>query len=170
MVANMKTEAPDVTPDLPDITPQQFEFVKRIVYDGMKLTEAYREAYNPTDDRAPWVWTEASRTRALPEVSLWISTLRKQSVQAGNYSLEDHIAELDAAIEMCRESGNMGAMVNAMKAKGAAKGFYVALHEDVTKRQRSPAEMIDEIRAKLGDEAADVLARGLGVEPLKRTA
>ena len=170
MPQNLKTDSPTDTPELPELEAQEFEFVQQIVFQGAKIVQAYREAYNPTDPTAKWVQVEASRVRARPNVALWISTLRKQRVQQGNYDLDDHIAELDAAIEMCRESGNMGAMVSAMKAKGQAKGFYVALHEDVGKRNRSAAEMIEEIDSKLGKEFGDLLAKKLGVERLRKSA
>ena len=171
MVANLKTEPiDDIDPKhLPDLTEKQMSFVVAIC-EGKTATDAYRSAGYKTEG---WtnnaLWSEASKLRASPKVSQWISALRRQQFTRGLYTRDDHLAELSVAVEECRLDGNRGAMVNAIKAKGQVMGYYVSLHEDVSKRDRSPAEMIDEIRAKLGDEAADVLARGLGVEPLKRT-
>ncbi len=153
--------------DLPDLTPQQFEFVQHILT-GKNQTEAYRFAYNPTNPTAAWVQVEASKLRASPNVAVWISVLKRQQFATGMYTQEAHLAELDSLIEEAKLSGNVGAAVNACKAKGQVSGHYVALHEDLTKRNRSPAEMIAEIRTKLGDDVADSLARSLGVENMTK--
>ncbi|MGI9411570.1 MAG: hypothetical protein ACR2OV_15935 [Hyphomicrobiaceae bacterium] len=170
MPQNQKTDAlPDIDPeDLPDLPGKRMAFVTQIMA-GDNLTQAYENAgYSVTGMKRETVWAEASRLRADPKVSAWVSALKRYQFANGLYTQEMHLSELDAAAEECRLGGNMGAMVNAIKAKGQVSGHYISLHEDVGKRNRSPAEMIAEIRAKLGDEAADVLAKSMGVEPLKR--
>ena len=172
MPQNLKTTSvPEIdAADLPDLPEKRMAFVMGIMA-GNNLTQAYEAAgYAVKTMKRETVWAEASRLRADPKVSAWISALKRQQFATGLYTQEAHIAELDSLIEEARLSGNVGAAVNACKAKGQVSGHYVALHEDLTKRNRSPAEMIAEIRAKLGDNVADSLARSLGVEPMTKAA
>lgn len=168
MPQNQKTEAIEEidAADLPHLTEKQMAFVIGIC-EGKTLIDSYKSAGYAVDG---WsrnaVQVEASRLRASPNVSLWISALKRQQFARGVYTKEMHLAELDALAEEAKSSGNYGAAVNACKAKGQVEGHYVSFHEDLTKRSRSPAEMIQEIEAKLGKEAADVLAKSMGVERL----
>lgn len=171
MVQNLKTKpVEDIdAADLPDLTDKQMGFVMDIMA-GKDASAAYRNNYAAKNMTARAVWTEASTLRANPKVTRWIGVLKRQHFAQGLYTKEAHLLELTAAVEDCKAAGNLGAMVNAIKAKGQVEGHYVALHEDLTKRNRSPAEMIQDVRAKLGDEVADSLARFMGVETMQRAA
>lgn len=170
MVQNMKTEPLEDAGDLPDLTDKQMSFVMAVMA-GNELVRAYEEAgYSVKGRSRNAVYVDASRLRANPKISLWLSMMKRQHFQQGLYTQEAHMLELSAAIEECKAAGNLGAMVNAIKAKGQVAGHYVALHEDLTKRNRSPAEMIEEVRTKLGADVADKLAKAMGVETLRKTA
>lgn len=171
MPQNQKTDVlPDIDPDnLPDLTAQQFEFVTQIM-SGAHQSDAYRAAYNVGENTlATTVHAEASRLRANPNVAAWISALKRQQFARGVYTKEMHLAELDALAEEAKASGNYGAAVNACKAKGQVEGHYVSLHEDVGKRSRSPAEMIEQIEKDLGSDIADKYAEKLGVKRMRKT-
>jgi len=170
MPQNQKTDAlPDITPDdLPDLTEKQMAFVIGIC-EGMTLIDAYKSAGYAHEG-----WTKeaaqvaASKVRANGNVSVWISTLRRQQFSRAAYTKDAHLAELDSLIEEAKASGNYGAAVNACKAKGQVEGHYVSLHEDITKRSKSKAQLIEQVAKDLGQDAADTLAGKLGVERLVR--
>lgn len=125
-IANI-TELSDKYKDLgafgrmPDLTAQQFKFVEGILA-GLNGAEAYRTAYDCSNESPAAVQVDASRLRSHPNVSLWISAGRMASLDAG--SRNDHLAELERLKTTAEAAGNHGAAIQAEQLRGKVQGHY----------------------------------------------
>jgi len=146
---------------LEDLTNQQLSFVEGIIA-GKTLTQAYREAYDTSNMLITSVHCEASKLRAHPKISQWVSLIKRQAMARGTVTLEGHLAELESLKEEARSTGNYGAAVKAEELRGKAAGVY--LGDDTGKLAKVPAEQLVEIvRQTVGNDAAEIFAKKLGV-------
>ena len=117
--------------DLPDLTEQQRRFVSGII-EGKTASDAYREAYDCSNSKPNTIWCEASKLRNHTNVSQWIAAARKAELCHSQRSLQQHVQRLDRLQELCVETGNLGAAVQAEQLIGKASGHYVDQVRDVT--------------------------------------
>lgn len=141
---NQKTQPVQVE-DLPDIAENHLYFAK-LLAEGKTQSDAYRMAINPNiDDKC--IWASASRLANQVNVKLWVDALKLNVLNATSYSMEMHIAELEEARQLSKNSGNMGAMVNATVAKGKATGKYIdrVEHINTVKTHKSLEDKLSKI-------------------------
>lgn len=132
MPQNQKT-APLDAADLPELTPQQQDFVRELL-SGKTASDAYRAAYNAENMSNKAIWVEASRLRNDPNVALWLGAARKAHLGSAVVTLDGHQRELERIREIALESGNIGAAVQAEVARGKVAGHHVDKVQDVTDR------------------------------------
>ena len=130
---NQKTESVDPCQNLPDINDNYLLFA-RLIAEGKNKSDAYRQAVsdNPNSNV---VWVESSKIASKPEVRLWIDAFKREVFNMHAYTAEQHVQELNEAAQLCKANGNMGALVNALKAKGQVSGHYVEKVEIDDKRE-----------------------------------
>lgn len=164
MARQKKTDtAPELDTDgLPELTPSQLAFVYRLLA-GDTGADAYRAAYSTGDT---WsneaIWVAASRLRHHTKVKLWLSAARQASMDTGKVTLESHIAELSRLKEICINSGNMGAAVQAEVSRGKACDLYRERFE----MTRPGADILDKLAAlkSVDPDAAALLMRLLAAD------
>jgi len=148
---NQKTDSIDPIADLPDISEDHLLFA-RMIAEGKTQSDAYRRAVSD-NPHAPTVWTESSKIANNPEVRLWIDAFKREVFNEHAYTASAHVQELNEAIQLCKANGNMGAMVNAMKAKGQVAGHYIERHENVNETRRQ--ELSERINLLTNDKTPD---------------
>lgn len=154
-----KITDPQDVPELPDITPQQREFVRHIVT-GKSASDAYRLAYDCSGSAPSTVWCEASKLRSNPNVAQWIDAAKIAGLGSVAVSFESHIRELERLKALCVRSGNMGAAVQCEQTIGKAAGLHVERVMDVT---HDPVQTLKDI-AEHQPELAAELAAANGIE------
>lgn len=142
---NQKTK-PVQAEDLPDIQENHLLFAKCIA-EGKTQSDAYRMAIAGPDTTDESIWVQASKLANDNKVRLWIDALKLNVLNATSYSMEMHIAELEEARQLSKNSGNMGAMVNATVAKGKATGKYIdrVEHINTVKTHKSLEDKLSKI-------------------------
>lgn len=131
---NQKTTNIDPIQDLPDIQDNHILFA-RLIAEGKSQADAYRQAISPECDAAS-VWTLSSRLANKVEVRLWIDAFKREVFNSHAYTAEKHVQELYEAVQLCKANGNMGALVNALKAIGQVSGHYIERHENVNETRK----------------------------------
>lgn len=160
MVARMKTEPDEGYSDLPELTPNQREFVRHLLA-GKTASDAYRLAYSTENMQPQTIWVEASKLRANPNVALWLAAARKAHFGSAVLTKDDHMRELERLREVALEKGNIGAAVQAEQLRGKVAGHHVERIQDVT--PISPQDTLREI-AELDEGLAAKLAAEHGIE------
>jgi hypothetical protein len=105
----------------------------------------------------------AVRLRRNPDIVAWINAARMADCESANYTLSQHIAELDEARQTAFAMGVPGAAVQAIISKGKALGYY-------TDRLRVETEtdipgLISQLREALGPDVANAFAVKLLGQP-----
>lgn len=136
---NQKTDSIDPVEDLPDIQDNHILFA-RLIAEGRSASDAYRQAISQDIDD-PSVWALSSRLHSNAKVRLWIDAFKRAVFNMQAYTAEAHIQELNEAAQLCKANGNMGALVNALKAKGQVSGHYVEKVEIDDKREPELTEL-----------------------------
>ena len=152
------TDVPTGADELPDLTPNQREFV-RLRLAGKTGADAYRGAYDVSGMNDRTIWVEASRVSANPKVSLWLSAARQAHLGTAVLTRDAHIAELDRLKEIALASGNVGAAVKAEELRGKVAGHQV---ERVQEVPHDPADTLRHIAEHQPDLAAQ-LAQAHGI-------
>ena len=134
MPQNKLTDNQDPIQDLPDIQDNHILFA-RLIAEGKSQSEAYRIAIGDTAE-AKTIWVNSSKLAADTKVRLWIDAFKREVFNMHLYTAEMHVQELNEAVQLCKANGNMGALVNALKAKGQVAGHYVEKHENVNETRR----------------------------------
>jgi len=161
MARRQITDKPEMAndDDLPDLTPQQMEFVRHLL-DGKTATDAYRASYSTENMLANTIWSAASRLRSDTKVAAWLATARMANLGSAKVTLEGHVAELERLREIALGSGNVGAAVQAEHLRGKATGHYVEQIRDVT--ETDPMKTLEEL-SRLSPELARKLAENEGI-------
>ncbi len=118
--------------DLPDLKPQEKEFVRLLMFDTSvngDATEAYRQAFPDSKAKKESMWVLACELKKSDRVQQWIKALRVAGMDSLLMSKEKYLAEVQALIAECKQSGNYGAAANLMKAYGQCAGYYVERKE-----------------------------------------
>lgn len=151
--------------DLPDLTAQQFEFL-RWVLEGCTNTEAYRRAY-PTVMEGNSLWVSACKMRDNPKFKAWLAAARQAHLGTAVISKENHLRELERLKEIAVETGNVGAAVQAEQLRGKVQGYHVERYEDVT-----PPDVLAtlEFIRRLNPELARSLASQYGLNLIEKPA
>lgn len=139
--------------NLPDLTPQQQEFVRHLLA-GKTGADAYRAAYDTSAMLPNTVIACASRLRSNPSVSAWLSAARQAHLGTAVLTKEAHIAELERLRELALETGNLGAAVQAEQLRGKVAGHHVEKIQDVT--TYDPVDTLKEIAQTSPDLAAQL--------------
>ena len=109
------------------LTSQQEHFARLIAVDGLKQSEAYRQAYNVSPDSAPeTTWSHASRLAADDKVQARIAELREATQAQMTVSREKIIEELGkvAFADVPTETVKASDKVNALDKISKVAGFY----------------------------------------------
>lgn len=150
--------------ELPELTEQQRNFVFAILQ-GNSASDAYRIAYDCQNSKPTTIWVEASRTKNLPSVALWLAAARKAYEGKASCTLEQHKSELVRLRELAIEKGNLGAAIQAENFRGRVEGHYT---DRLTVTEGDPLEFIKQI-ARINPTIAQQLAEreGLPTDGLK---
>jgi len=149
------TEPEGAADDLPDLTDQQRKFVEGILA-GRNASDSYRAAYNTDNMLQESVWALASRLRADVKVSSWLAAARKAGLGHAKITLDGHLTELERLKELCIETGNLGAAVQAEQLRGKAAGHYI---EQTRELPPDPLEAIQQLEAEAPEIAALLRAK-----------
>lgn len=157
----MKTKPIDLeaAADLPELTPQQQEFVRHILA-GKSASDAYRASYDCSRTQPNVIWVRASELRNNRNVAVWLSAARKARLGTAVLTIDQHKQELERLREIAVESGNIGAAVAAETARGKVAGHHI---ERVQEIPADPAETLKEI-AQTSPELAAQLAQIHGIQ------
>lgn len=139
--------------DLPELTPQQNEFVKLYGICKMSAVEAYGEAYNSKGSyRSRCV--EASRLLRNPKITLWLKHIReveKNHIEDSiKYTIDDAFSEFEdlkiIALESCDKEGrpNIAAANKAVEMKCKLKGLL-----------KDEAQVSNQVVVQMGDVEVD---------------
>jgi hypothetical protein len=134
MPQNQKTDSVDPVQDLPDIQDNHILFA-RLIAEGKSQADAYRQAIGD-DCQAASLWANASRLASNDKVRIWIDAFKREVFNSHAYTADKHVQELYEAVQLCKANGNMGALVNALKAIGQVSGHYIERHENVNETRK----------------------------------
>ena len=140
MPRRQKTKPLDIDASaLPDLTPQQHEFVQQILA-GKTASDAYRHAYDTSGMKAATVNAEASRLNTSPKITAWVTAGRMSYLGTAVLTRDMHMAELSRLREIALASGNIGAAVAAEQTRGKVAGHHVERFQEV------PADPVETLR------------------------
>lgn len=144
---------------LPILDDKQHRFVLGILQ-GLTSDKAWLQAGYAKGKLGPWaIHQRAIRLRRSAGVVAWINAARMADCEQQNYTLSQHIAELDEIKQAALAMGVPGAAVQCAVSKGKALGYYedrlrVTAEADAT-------EVINQLREAMGDEVANAFAARL---------
>lgn len=156
MAQQKKTDQFEVG-ELPELTPQQSEFVRHVLA-GKSKSDAYRLAYNTENMQVNTIWARASELSHNSKVEVWLTAARTANMGAGMVTLESHLSELERLREIALKTGNVGAAVNAEVSRGKAAGLHVDKIQDIT-RENDVVGTLREIAQYSPELAADMAAK-----------
>lgn len=145
--------------DLPELTPQQLEFVQGLCA-GKTASDAYRAAYNCENMQNSTIWAAASRLRTNTKVAAWLSAARIAHLGSNIVTRENHLRELERIKELCIANGNYGAAAQCEHYRGKVGGHYVELYADVS---HDPVATLNEVAEKFGVTIARQMANEEGI-------
>ena len=148
--------------ELPDLTEKQYNFVQGLLR-GLTASDAYREAYPDSNMTGNVLWVEASKTKSLPNVAIWLNQAKQEQLSAATYTIEDHLKELDEIRLAALSSGQYSAATQATQNKGKVSGHYIDQIKDLTTQEDT--DLIKLIYEQLGQSAGDSALIELGIEP-----
>ena len=97
---------------------------------GASYTQAYRDAgYAWRTLSEQTLWNNASRLAGTSEVRSRVAALQAAAASKGGRTLNEIVAELDAAYEVAKRQENAAAMTGAAVAKAKLLGFFVDRQE-----------------------------------------
>lgn len=119
------------TAELPDLTPQQHEFVLGLLA-GKTATDAYKAAYDCSKSTPQTIYANAAKLRSNDKIALWLRMTRQAYLGVGTVTLDSHIKELERIREIALAKGNIGAAAQCEHYRGKAAGLYVEQYRDLT--------------------------------------
>lgn len=158
MARRKVTEADSASDDLPLLTEKQQKFVDCLL-SGMSASDAYRQAYDCSGSKDSSVWVEASKLRNNPKITRWLAAATKAGLAIARVSVEQHLDKLSELREMCVESGNLGAAVQAEQLRGKVLGYY---KEQLEVSHVDPLEALEELH-KIEPKLAVQTAKEFGI-------
>lgn len=143
---------------LPELTPQQQEFVRHLLA-GKTASDAYRASFDCADWLPKSVWTKASALYNDVEVQAWLSIARQAGLGTAVLTRDAHQQQLERLREIAVKTGNVGAAVQAELARGKVAGHHVERIQEV------PADASDTLNtiAKHQPDLAAQLAAAHGI-------
>lgn len=154
MPQNKKTDPIDMPNDLPELSPQELEFLIGLE-EGLDQSAAYKRGYGAEGYAKASLYVAASRKAHDPKIMAWREALQAQGFAKALLSREEHTRRLRALGARAAASGNYGAAVNAEVNAGKAEGHYVEKREDVTK---PVADKMEQLKARNPQVAAMIQA------------
>lgn len=151
MPRDKKTESATIDDSLPELTPQQSEFVRHVL-EGKTASDAYRAAYNAENMQPRHIWREASLLASHKNVAQWLSAARQACLGTHVVTLASHQHQLERLREAAMATGNYGAAVQAELARGKVAGHHIERIQEV------PADPHDTLKA-LAITAPDLAAQ-----------
>lgn len=145
------TDSPD---DLPEISPQQQEFVRGLL-SGKTASDAYRSAFDCSDWLPNSVWCAASKLANDARVQQWLDAARRASLGGSTRTLDHHVRELERLKALCVQSGNMGAAVTCEQTIGKATGLHIDRIQEVP---ADPEQTLKTLAITAPDLAAQLAA------------
>lgn len=156
MPRNKKTtpkQIAEAAAELPELTDKQFKFVAAVL-EGKTYSDAYRASYDVENMSNPAIWVAASRLADNANVALWLRKGVEHGFGSAVATLEDHAFQLRRLREHALDTGNVGAAVLAEHHRGKVAKLYTD-NIDITMTRLDDNAVIEQIRQKFGDEAAD---------------
>lgn len=144
---------------LPALEDKQHQFVVNIL-SGMTCDQAWlKSGYCTTGLSKFSIHGRAVRLRRNPDIVVWINAARMADCEQANYTLSQHVAELDEIKQQSLAMGVPGAAAQCAIHKGKALGYYT----DRIKLEESPdpKEVIAQLREAMGPEIANAFAAKL---------
>ena len=152
---------PDLEQGLPKLTSKQESFVQSLLQ-GKSPIDAYRLAYNASGMTEASCNTESWRLRQNPAIAQSLRFFQRIGLESGKVSVENHLNELARLRELAVDATQISAGVQAEHYRGRVAGLY----NDKLQLQVGPSDsaLLAQLALILGPEAAQAIARGLGVE------
>ena len=151
--------------DLEPLSDSETEFLRLIIQDGLRASEAYRRTHDPEGNLADTtVWAESSRLHGSHKVQSWRTALIAHGLHRGILQQSEFIAEMQGLAERAEHAGNYGAAVNAKANAGKVAGLYVERYEDITQRNLTVDQLIAMVRQLVGNDIALQISTRLGLE------
>lgn len=151
--------------NLPDISPQDQEFVRLLMFDASvdgNATEAFRRAYPRSEANETSKVVLACKKRNHPHIQKWIKYMRAANLDRLACSLGQHLSELALLREEARADGQFAAAINAEVKRGQVAGHYIERKEITYKKGDDLSKLIELARGgKL--EIAESYAKDLGL-------
>ena len=128
MPQNKRTEG---IQELEELTEPEYQFLMAGM-SGKVRSHAYGEAFQHQDWSRESLEVSSSRLWNSSKFRLWRAALAQDQRNKGNLEMDEHQAVLESLRDEARNSGNLGAAVQAEVNRGKAAGLYVERHEDIS--------------------------------------
>ena len=155
--------------ELPQLTDKQYKFVEGKAK-GLSNAEAYRQAYNSKSTKPESIWRRAAEVASNSKVTAWLEYLRQEAtsklLDETHYTLEAHMAELDAVLKLAVENKSYGPALQAIVSKGKACNHYTE-HKQINVNNQADLALVDRLETLLGKPAAEAARQSLGYEDTK---
>ena len=107
------------------LTPKQITFCKEYLANGHNATKAARAAgYS-----AKTAYSIGAENLTKPEIKAYLDACGAENAAKFDYSLTEHIQDLDVAAELARKAGDYRTVLRAKELKGKVCGHYTEKHE-----------------------------------------
>lgn len=149
--------------ELPVLTDQEFDFLKRVV-GGQPAVKAYIDTHAVHRLSQRDIYYRCTALRNNPRMRKWITAIRCADIDAQFYTREQHLAALEEIKQVALKQGVPGAAVQCEISRGKVMGFY----ED-TLRVKTEGDdvhaLIAQLREQLGPDVANAFAAKLIGKP-----
>ncbi len=106
-----------------DLTHQQSLFCQKYIECKGKASEAYRQAYNPTNPDADWVRIEAWKVLQDPNIALQIEALQEEHKQRHMVTVDSLTAEYEEIRLKALASAEYAPAISAINGKAKIHGL-----------------------------------------------
>ena len=96
-----------------------------LVVEGVKITDAYRQAYGVGNRKPETVRRAAVKVDQMPAVQARIAELKAPAIERAQLTYEAHLERLRMLSEAAESKGQFGPAITAEISRGKAAGFYV---------------------------------------------
>lgn len=125
------------------VTPKQAKFA-RVYVETSNASEAYRQAYNVTNNDKSWIKTEACKVLALPNVAQTVIDLQERAAERTMVTVESITREYEEARQLAIAEAQPAAMNGSTTGKAKLHGLLVEKAE---------------LKHDVSDQFADLMAK-----------
>ena len=145
--------------DLPTLTPKQSAFINNVLK-GMTYVDAYKLAYDTSNQAQTTNWTASGELVRTRTISLWLSRAKEEGAIMHACTYDNHLNSLANLRDGARDAGQWSAAVKAEEARGHVAGLRITQIQDVSVSDAENA--LKALTKALGESAAAGIARSLG--------